>query len=154
MAAVVNLVDLAPGPTLGAALARIDAALVPNDQLLPLLRAQSRQAAHEAARLLGVIAEVARANPASDAATAHRLEQPSAYAADEVRAALAWSRRAAEGECELAEQLVHELPLVHGAFLRGEIDRSKVRVFAEHLGGLTPTQIEVICESLVPSALR
>jgi hypothetical protein len=56
------LAGLPTGPRL-AALAAIDPARVPNTDLLALLRAQSRQTAHEAARLLGVIAEVGRARP-------------------------------------------------------------------------------------------
>jgi len=79
---------------------------------------------------------------------------PVPHAADEVRAALAWSRRAAERECGLAEQLVHELPAVYATFLAGDIDRPKVRVFADHLAGLTEAQIATVCEVLLPTAGR
>jgi hypothetical protein len=51
---------MAPGSVLAAALARIDPARVPNNDLLALLVAQHRQASHEATRLLGVIAEINR----------------------------------------------------------------------------------------------
>lgn len=148
------LADLPPGPELATALARIDPTRVPNNDLLELRAAQSRQAAHEAARLLGVIAEIGRANPTFDDDTVDRLDHPVPHAADEVRAALAWSRRAADRECDLAEQLVHHLPLVHAAFLAGEIDRAKVRVFADHLTGLTDTQIATVCAALLPRAAR
>jgi len=47
---VAALADLPPGPQLGAALAEIDPARVPNNDLLPLLAAQARQVNHEAAR--------------------------------------------------------------------------------------------------------
>ena len=50
---VAALADVPAGPQLAAALERINAASVPNNGLLTLLAAQSRQAAHEAARLLG-----------------------------------------------------------------------------------------------------
>jgi hypothetical protein len=63
---VVALADLPPGPLPAAALARVDPARVPNNDLLALLAAQSRQASHEAARLLGVIAEINRATPTFD----------------------------------------------------------------------------------------
>ena len=148
------LAELPPGPRLAAALAGIDLAQVPNNELLPLLEAQSRQAAHESARLLAVIAEVGRANPTFGDDAVDRLDRPLRHAADEVRAALAWSRRAAEGDCALAEQLVHHLPAVYAAFLAGEIDRSKVRVFADHLDGLTEAQIATICAAVVPVAGR
>ena len=149
-----RLADMPAGPRLAAALARIDSARVPNNDLLALLVAQSRQAAHEAARLLGVIAEINRAVPTFDDAAVARLDRPVSHAADEVRAALAWSRRAADRECDLAEQLVHDLPQVYAAFLAGEIDRSKVRVFADHLAGLTQEQIATICQVLLPVAAR
>ena len=142
------LADVPPGPQLAAALARIDAAGVPNNHLLPLLIAQSRQANHEAARLLGVIAEVGRAKPTFDDGAVDRLDRPVPHAADEVRAALAWSRRAADRECDLAEQLVHGLPQVYAAFLAGHIDRLKAQVFADHLAGLTEAQIATVCDAL------
>jgi uncharacterized protein DUF222 len=148
------LVDVPPGPELAAALARIDPTQVPNNDLLTLLTAQYRQANHDAARLLGVIAEIGRAIPTFDDGAVDRLDRPVPHAADEVRAALAWSRRAADRECDLAEQLVHDLPQVYAAFLAGDIDRSKARVFADHLAGLTETQITYVCEALLPLAGR
>ena len=148
------LAGIPAGPRLAAALARIDVTRVPNNELLALLAAQSRQANHEAARLLGVIAEIGRATPTFDDDAVDRLDHPVPYAADEVRAALAWSRRAADRECDLAEQLVHDLPQVYAAFLAGDIDRSKVRVFADHLAGLTEAQIATVCAVLLPLAGR
>ena len=157
MAVVVDVAALAgipPGPQLAAALARIDPASVPNNHLLELLTAQFRQASHESARLLGVIAEVGRAHPTFDDGAVDRLDRPVPHAPDEVRAALAWSRRAADRECDLAEQLVHGLPQVYAAFLAGHIDRLKAQVFADHLAGLTEAQIATVCEALLPLAGR
>jgi hypothetical protein len=146
------LAGMPPGPRLAAALAEIDPGRVANNDLLGLLAAQSRQAAYEAARQLRVIAEINRANPTFDDDAVDRLAHPHLHAADEVRAALAWSRRAADRECDLAEQVVHELPAVYAAFLAGHIDRPKVCVFAEHLAGLTSEQIARVCARLVPQA--
>jgi hypothetical protein len=56
------LADLPSGPALGAALAAVDPTRVLNNFLPELLAAQSRQSAHEAARMLGVLAEVGRAS--------------------------------------------------------------------------------------------
>ena len=151
---IAALADIPAGPQLAAALARINAARVPNNHLLALLAAEARQAAHGAARLLGVIAEIGRATPTFDDGAVDRLDRPVPHAADEVRAALAWSRRAADRECDLAEQVVHDLPQVYAAFLAGDIDRSKVRVFADHLAGLTQAQIATVCEALLPVAGR
>ena len=101
-----------------------------------------------------MIAEVGRATPTFDDGAVDRLDHPVPHAADEVRAALSWSRRAADRECDLAEQLVHDLPEVYAAFLAGDIDRSKVRVFADHLAGLTEAQVTTACEVLLPVARR
>ena len=152
--AVEALAGFSPGPALGAALAAVDPARVPNNYLPELLAAQSRQSAHEAARMLGVLAEVGRARPTVDDTAVDRLDHPYLHSADEVRAALAWSRRAADAETDFAEQVVFELPAVHAAFLAGEIDRPKVRVFAQHCSGLTPAQITVVCARLVAVAGR
>lgn len=150
-----GLAALPPGPALAAVLAGINLAAVANNELLPMLRAQSRQAAHEQARLLAVVAEVSRAKLTFDDREVARLPHPHPYCADEVRAALAWSRRAAEHETGLAEHTVHGLPLVFEAFLAGEIDKPKVRVFSEHLGcGLTDAQVQRICAVIVPLAGR
>jgi hypothetical protein len=92
------LADLPSGPALGAALAAVDPTRVLNNFLPELLAAQSRQSAHEAARMLGVLAEVGRARPTVDDTAVDRLEHPYLHSADEVRAALAWSRRAADAE--------------------------------------------------------
>ncbi|HXV92028.1 MAG TPA: hypothetical protein VD813_01915, partial [Pseudonocardia sp.] len=101
-----SLAVLSPGPELAAALASIDLGRVANDEIVEVLQAQARQAAHEQARLLTVIAEVGRCGPGAGRGGVVRLERPSPFAPDEVRAALAWSRRAAEHHCTLAEQVV------------------------------------------------
>ena len=150
---VTALAELPPGPRLAAALARVDVAGVPNNALLPLLEAQSRQTAHESARLLAVIAEVGRANPTFDDNAVDRLDRPFRHAADEVRAALVWSRRAAESECALAEQLVHHLPAVYAAFLAGEIDRSCAWLAEDGTAvlsarGLSPAQAQAALERI------
>ena len=90
--AVEALAGFSPGPALGAALAAVDPARVPNNYLPELLAAQSRQSAHAAARMLGVLAEVGRARPTVDDTAVDRLAHPYLHSADEVRAALAWSR--------------------------------------------------------------
>ena len=157
MAVVVDVAALAgipPGPQLAAALARIDPASVPNNHLLaapdrtvPPGLARSRPAARGDRR-------DRPGDPTFDDGAVDRLDRPVPHAPDEVRAALAWSRRAADRECDLAEQLVHGLPQVYAAFLAGHIDRLKAQVFADHLAGLTEAQIATVCEALLPLAGR
>ena len=66
--------------------------------------------------MLGVLAEVGRARPTFDDTAVDRLDHLYRHSADEVRAALAWSRRAADAETDFAEQVVFELARVHAAF--------------------------------------
>jgi hypothetical protein len=52
-----------PGPGLSAALGTLDLPPVPSSQVVELLRAQSRQSAHEQARLWATLLEVGLAVP-------------------------------------------------------------------------------------------
>ncbi|MDQ3276105.1 MAG: hypothetical protein M3Q39_14040 [Actinomycetota bacterium] len=46
------------------------------------------------------------------------------------------------------------MPVVFGAWLAGEIDRARVRVFERYLVGLTDVQVAGICGVAVPRAPR
>ncbi|MQA15008.1 MAG: DUF222 domain-containing protein [Pseudonocardiaceae bacterium] len=116
--------------------------------------AQSRQVAYEQARLFAAMNEVIHCEPFAGESEVRRGQVPDEYCADEVRAALSWTRRAAGNETGLAFTLLRTLPLVHAALLAGHIDRSKACVFARHLGDLTPEQIEVMCREVLPRAGR
>jgi hypothetical protein len=74
------------------------------------------------------------------------------YAADEIRAALSWTRRAADRELRFAEALVLGMPAVFTALDNGTICRSKAWLFAEMCAELTPEQTEVVCARLLPHA--
>lgn len=139
-----------PGPALAAALAAVELALVPNDRILEILRAQYRQLSHEQARMAAVIAEVGRCEGYPEAGEVARLDAPERYASEETRAALCWTRRSAEGEHDLAESVVHDMPAVFAAWLGGENDRPRVRVFDRYLLGLTVEQVANICRVAVP----
>ena len=80
------------------------------------------------------------------------------WASHEIAAGLTWTPTAADRELAFATVLVRALPLVYAALARGEIDRGKAKVFADHLdpgrGELTPAQIRRLCERFVPLAPR
>jgi hypothetical protein len=149
-----GLAELPPGPELAAALATVDLAQVPNGEIITVLQARSRQRAHEEAQFLAVVAEVGRRDPDAGLHEVARLCEPTRFGADETRCALAWTRRAAEAEHDLAEVLVHRLPLVFAALDAGEIDRPKARVFHDHLADLPVADLEQICRALLPAAGR
>lgn len=154
-AVVLDLADLPPGPGLAAALAALDAvvlAAVPNDRMLDVLAAQHRQLCHEQARMAAVLAEVGRCSGYPEPGEVSRLAAPERYAPEETRAALRWTRRAAEWEHDLAETVVHGMPLLHAAWLAGAVDRPRVLVFDRYLTGCTPEQVTAICAKAVPLA--
>ncbi|HEY7565433.1 MAG TPA: DUF222 domain-containing protein, partial [Acidimicrobiia bacterium] len=58
------------------------------------------------------------------------------FAADEIRAALTWTRRAAETQLDLARCLVEDHPVVWQALREGRIDLPRARVIVEGLRSL------------------
>jgi len=155
--------EIPPGPVLAAVLAGLDLAQVANDDVVTVLRAQHRQVAHEQARLLAAVVEVARSTPFSDPEDPHvralfgvqRAQAVQEWASGEIAAALTLTSAAADGELAFADTVVNRLPLVYAALTAGAIDRPKAWVFAEQLDGdLTRDQVAAICAALVPVAPR
>ncbi|WP_346276537.1 DUF222 domain-containing protein [Pseudonocardia sp.] len=153
---------LPPGPELGALLAGLDLALIPNDHVVDVLRAHARQVAHEQARMLAAIVEVGRSTPFPDPTDAEgrkvlgarRLMAVHEWASGEIAAALTLTSTAADRELSFADTVVTRLPQVFAALSAGLIDRPKAWVFADHLDDLIAEQIAAICSVLVPMAPR
>ncbi|HEY6424275.1 MAG TPA: hypothetical protein VIY28_13700 [Pseudonocardiaceae bacterium] len=117
-----------------------------------VLRARARQLSHEQARLLATMVEVGLCDPDAGPGEVARLSESPLYAADEIRAALAWTRRASDREHHFAETLVLRMPAVFTALDTGRICRSKAWVFADLCADLTAEQVEVVCARLLPKA--
>ncbi|PZS23891.1 MAG: hypothetical protein DLM61_23375 [Pseudonocardiales bacterium] len=149
-----GLAEMVPGPELGALLAGIDIHAVTGADAVEILRARARQLSHEQARLLATMVEVGLCDPDALAGEVARLPESPPYAADEIRAALAWTRRAADREHDFAETLVLRMPAVFTALDTGRICRSKAWVFADLCSDLTPEQTAVVCSRLLPKATR
>lgn len=145
---------MAPGPELGALLAEIDIRLLTGADAVEVLRARARQLSHEQAQLLATMVEIGLCDPDADPGEVARLPESPAYAADEIRAALAWTRRAAEREHDFGEALVLRMPAVFTALDTGRICRSKAWVFANLCADLTAEQVGVVCARLLPLAGR
>jgi hypothetical protein len=145
---------MVPGPVLGALLAGIDIHALAGADAVEVLQARARQLSHEQARLLATMVEVGWCDPDAGANEVGRLVVSPLYAADEIRAALAWTRRAADRELDFAETLVLRMPAVFTALDTGRICRSKAWVFADLCAGLTAEQTAVVCARLLPQATR
>ncbi len=149
-----GLGEMVPGPELGALLAGIDVHAVTGADAVEVLQARARQLSHEQARLLATMVEVGLCDPEAGPGEVARLVESPLYAVDEIRAALAWTRRAADRELGFAETLVLRMPAVFTALDAGRICRSKAWVFADLCADLTAEQLEVVCVRLLPLAAR
>ncbi len=149
-----GLAQLAPGPELGVLLGGLDISALAGTDLVEVLRARARQLSHEQAQLLAVMAEVGLCDPHAGPDEVARLVQAPEFAADEIRAALAWTRNAAYREYHFAQALLARLPAVFSALDTGAICRSKAWLFTELCAELTDEQAQVVCQRLLPDAAR
>jgi Domain of unknown function (DUF222) len=77
---------------------------------------------------------------------------PDEFSADEVRAALVLTRRAADAQFWLAHDVVTRLPAVHAAMDAGVLDEPRARVLSEWTIGLCPEAARAVCGELLPRA--
>jgi hypothetical protein len=143
-----GLALMAPGPELATVLSGIDVSAVSGFDVITVLRARYRQLSHEHAKFLEVVVE---SGVRSDSCFG-RAPYPDEFAADEVRAALVLTRRAADelywGSLDLCERL----PAVHTALSEGVLDLPRARVLRDWTVNLTLEQARGICDLLVPEA--
>jgi hypothetical protein len=145
-----GVASMTPGPALGAVLDSLLLAAVPNGDVVDVLQGWGRLLAHVQAGYLAAMVEVGRRDPGGGDASTARLDVPGRYAADEIRAALTLTLRAAEREHEFAEAVVITLPSVHAALSAGKIDRAKAWVFVQHLADLPGELAATVCAVLLP----
>lgn len=148
-----GLAELPAGAELGAALHAFSLDSVPNDRMLDVLRAQYRQVAHEQARMAATLVELGRCDGVPAPGVVSRSDRPDELAVHETRAALRWTRRAADAEHGLSEAVV-AVPELFAAWDAGAIDRPRVVVFDRYLTGLTDEQTAAVCARAVPRAPR
>jgi hypothetical protein len=97
---------------------------------------------------MAAMAEVGVCGPVPDDDLT-RMAMPGEFSADEVRAALMLTRRAADAQFWLAHDLVTRLPQVHAAMLAGMLDEPRARVLSEWTLQLSPEQARAVCEQLL-----
>jgi hypothetical protein len=146
---VAALADIPVGPGLAAALASLDLPSLTGSQCIDVVQACFRQDNHQRAALLAILAEVIHCGEAD---TTVAQQYPGEFAADEVRAALMLTRRAAENLCQLAADVLRRLPAVQAAFAAGLIDQPRVCVFSHWTCGLPAEHTDAIVAALLPRA--
>ncbi|HEX2357430.1 MAG TPA: DUF222 domain-containing protein [Micromonosporaceae bacterium] len=147
--AVAKLADTPPGPRLAALVDSLDLARLSGSDCVEVLRAHYRQATHERGLFLAAVAEVVLRDEADGVG---RTGEPSEFAFDEVRAALTFTRRAADAVCALAHRLAAQLPRVLAAMVAGVLDEPRARIFAEWTVGLADRHAQAVCAVLLPQA--
>jgi hypothetical protein len=141
-----GLAEMAPGAGLGSVLASIDRAYVPGHEQVILMQAWSRQVAHAQAELFASMTAVADAE-AEAAAPEADIFEINHLASSEIRAALSWTRRAADFQLTFAQFLVEDYPRVWTALHQGLIDLPKARVIVNqtcHLDSETARKVAAI----------
>ena len=127
-----GLAGMAPGAELGSMLAGIDPLRVDDGDRVVLLSAWHRQLSHIQAAFYQAMSALVEASPrAEDVADGTDPVETTDLAASEVRAALGWTRRAAETQLDLALALTERSP-VFEALHGGLIDLPKARVLIDH----------------------
>jgi hypothetical protein len=132
---------MAPGADLGLALATIDRTRLAEQDRVTVMQAWARQLAHAQAELylsMNSVAEAVAEAAGGDVELAEDL------AASEIRAALAWTRRAADAQLDLARDLVERHPRVWEVLHEGRIDLARARVLVDqtsHLDQETARQV-------------
>jgi len=145
-----GLADMGPGPQLGLALESIDRNRLSGFDRVVLLQARSRQLAHLQAELYADMASITAAT--AEKLTDDDLEDVMDSAASEIRAALSWTRRAAESQLEFAHVLVERLPLVWLALDAGWIDLPKARMICDSTLPLDVAVAQEVAGAVIESA--
>lgn len=141
-----RLSTMPPGAGLATLLEGIDRADLAETDRVVLMQARSRLLAHIQAELCADMVSVGDA--VAEAIGGHELE----FEADEVRAALVLTRRAAEDQMAFARALVGRFPLVWQALCSGLLDLARVRVIVEGVTGLQVEAAAQLIDNLLPNA--
>ena len=145
-----GLDDWLPGPYLAAVLSSVDVNRLSEYDRVVLLKARSRQIAHQQAELFADLDSVADA--VSGMSPGFAPEEIFDGAVAEVRAALSWTRRAAEYQLGMAVDLIDRLPQVWSALHAGLIDLPKVRVLVNEVAHLEPDTARSVAETALERA--
>ncbi len=144
-----DLAGVAPGPELARVLSGIELSRLSGYDCVEVLKARYRQVNHERAQLMAAMVEVGLCGIGPDDELPRRAI-PDEFSADEVRAALVLTRRAAHNQFWLAHDLLTRLPAVHAALDAGLIDEPRARVLSDWTTGLTTEQARAVCDELLP----
>jgi len=139
-----------PGPQLAAVLTSIDRNRISGYERVVLMKARSRQIAHDQAEFYADIQSVAEA----ELELLPKLDEAMESAEGEIRAALTLTRRAAEFQLGTAYELRDRLPNVWKALHEGRIDLPKARVLCNETVHLPIEDAQRVAEVALERAPR
>lgn len=143
-----GLDEMEPGPALAAVLSTIDPYSVPGRARVKLIQAHQRQLSSTNGGFYSSLTALSE----------YMIEYDEDYvlggeaAAYELRAALRLTRRSADAELDLAEELSCRLPAVGAALTAGEIDIRRARVICFGTGHLTDSAAREVADKVLPDA--
>jgi hypothetical protein len=137
-----------PGPGLAAVLAGVDPVAMSSHDLVEAMAGWERLASWVQARQVDVIAEFAGRRPGPYAPDSPG-RTVSEFAADEIAARLAITRRAADLKLSVAVELAERLPGALRALGEGRIDLTKAKAIIEHTTHLAEAEDRRLVEERV-----
>jgi hypothetical protein len=137
-----------PGPGLAAVLGGVDPGAMSSHDLVEAIAGWERLASWVQARQVEVIAEFARRRPGpySPDSSGRTVSE---FAADEIAARLAITRRAADLKLSVAIELAERLPGAQRALGEGRIDLTKAKAIIEHTTHLAEAEDRRLVEEKV-----
>ena len=143
-----GLDEMVPGPVLGVILSSLDRSRLSGRDLVTVLKAEAKMTAHYQALSFQSMVEVSNRTVEAWGDYPETAET----ASDEIRAALALTRRSADIEMGLAHALRTDHPRVWEALSSGLVDLRRARVIVDEVTGLGPGQADDIVSQVIDTA--
>lgn len=152
--ALPDLGSIPTGPFLAMVLEFVDRSRLNGFDLVEVVKARERLIAHFQAQGMADVTEISFAAPGDASSDLERLDEAFEYAADEIRAALSLTRRAAEYRLSFDTDLCQRLPRVWRMLDEGLIDRTKARAFSDGTAHVADDTARMVVAQLADSAPR
>ena len=149
-----ELESMPPGPFLAIVLESIDRSRLNGYDLVRLLRARERQLAHCQADGMSDMVEISYAAPGDSESNPDRLAEAFEFASDEIRAALALTRRSADYRLSFADDLIRRVPRVWRMLSEGVIDVPRARVMSNGTAHLDEDEARGVIDEVADRAPR
>ena len=143
---------MSPGPEMATRLAAVDRSQLNGHHLVVLLQSQARIVARWQAELLATMVEISSCPPGDADSPPERCDDGAEFAADEIRAALYLTRRAADADLGLAWAVYERLPRVWEALHVGDIDLRRASVIVNGVSHLPEETARRVVEEIIAEA--